>query len=147
MPPGSAALLDAAREQQATNHADLLEAMAKGRYLQLLRALEALSSQDRLRNRRGDGAVLGNAFSARGDRDALVGQRAMALNGQGRGPPRQPTGRRTVAPGTDPVRSVCATWPRSQPQSSAVPRTAARRAQRPGRQAPCKTFSVSCTTL
>jgi CHAD domain-containing protein len=41
---GSAALLDAAREQRATNHADLLEAMAKGRYLQLLRALEALSS-------------------------------------------------------------------------------------------------------
>jgi CHAD domain-containing protein len=42
---GSAALLDAAREQQATNHADLLEAMAKGRYLQLLRALESLSSR------------------------------------------------------------------------------------------------------
>jgi CHAD domain-containing protein len=42
---GSAALLDAAREQQATNHAGLLEAMAKGRYLQLLRALEALSSR------------------------------------------------------------------------------------------------------
>ncbi|HXR23222.1 MAG TPA: CYTH and CHAD domain-containing protein [Acidimicrobiales bacterium] len=42
---GSAALLDAAREQQATNHADLLEAMAKGRYLQLLRALDALSSR------------------------------------------------------------------------------------------------------
>jgi CHAD domain-containing protein len=42
---GSATLLDAAREQQATNHADLLEAMAKGRYLQLLRALETLSSR------------------------------------------------------------------------------------------------------
>jgi CHAD domain-containing protein len=42
---GSATLLDAAREQQASNHADLLEAMAKGRYLQLLRALEKLSSR------------------------------------------------------------------------------------------------------
>jgi len=42
---GSATLLAAAREQQATNHADLLEAMAKGRYLQLLRALETLSSR------------------------------------------------------------------------------------------------------
>jgi CHAD domain-containing protein len=42
---GGATLLDAAREQQATNHAELLEAMAKGRYLQLLRALEALSPQ------------------------------------------------------------------------------------------------------
>jgi CHAD domain-containing protein len=42
---GGAALLDAAREQQATNHAELLEAMAKGRYLQLLRALETLSSR------------------------------------------------------------------------------------------------------
>jgi CHAD domain-containing protein len=42
---GGAALLDAARQQQATNHDDLLEAMAKGRYLQLLRALETLSSR------------------------------------------------------------------------------------------------------
>lgn len=41
---GGATLLDAAREQQTSNHADLLEAMAKGRYLQLLRALEMLSS-------------------------------------------------------------------------------------------------------
>ena len=41
---GSATLLDAAREQQVANHADLLDAMAKGRYLQLLRALEALSA-------------------------------------------------------------------------------------------------------
>ncbi|MGD0810600.1 MAG: CYTH and CHAD domain-containing protein [Acidimicrobiales bacterium] len=41
---GSATLLDAARDQQAANHADLLESMAKGRYLQLLRALETLSS-------------------------------------------------------------------------------------------------------
>jgi CHAD domain-containing protein len=41
---GGATLLDAAREQQSSNHADLLEAMAKGRYLQLLRALEMLSS-------------------------------------------------------------------------------------------------------
>ena len=41
---GGAALLDAARRQQATNHADLLEAMAKGRYLQLLRSLETLAS-------------------------------------------------------------------------------------------------------
>jgi CHAD domain-containing protein len=42
---GGAALLGAAREQQVTNHAELLEAMAKGRYLQLLRALETLSSR------------------------------------------------------------------------------------------------------
>ena len=42
---GGAALLDAAREQQVSNHAELLEAMAKGRYLQLLRALETLSSR------------------------------------------------------------------------------------------------------
>jgi CHAD domain-containing protein len=42
---GGATLLDAAKEQQATNHAELLEAMAKGRYLQLLRALETLSSR------------------------------------------------------------------------------------------------------
>jgi CHAD domain-containing protein len=44
--PGAAALLGTARERQVSCHATLLEAIAKGRYLQLLRALENLSAGD-----------------------------------------------------------------------------------------------------
>lgn len=43
--PGAAALLGAAREQQASSHQDLLDAMATGHYLELLRELEALASR------------------------------------------------------------------------------------------------------